>query len=208
MPETNTEKAATDDLVELRKEGNNCPCFIRIQRIKVSGDSTSAILSFLAKFLVCNPYNRDYYHSALEIQIPEDDECPVYVVELQDYVETHSEQKRVGQIKEGRTVSTIVSAFSGPAYGIRKWRNGKIQDIDKQELLDPNPPIVSTDCNKARALLNTVSQVPSNDFGPDWTCNSVISWLLQKNELNPQSVSPPPHGIVPGWREGIVAAGG
>ncbi len=194
------------------KQRGDCPCFIRLQYIKVSGNSTSKILSFLADLFVNNPYNRDYYHSVLEVQVPENGECPIYVIEMQDYIDEHSERVRVGQIKSGYFASgyfgMFVSALVGPAYGIRKWRNGEVQDINEPGLAHPNPQVLSTDCDKAQELLNMVSQVPSHRYGTDWSSNSVISWLLQKNGLKPQNVSPPVHGITPGWREGIVAAGG
>lgn len=191
---------------------SRCPCFVRLRYIKVAGDSTSSILNCLAALFIENPFDRDLYHSALEVQIEEDDECSLYIIEMQDYIREHALQLEVGQIKYGffarGILGTLVAALVGPAYGIRKWRNGRIVDADRLDLAHPNPQVLSTSCTDARRVLDLVSQVPSHRYGADWTSNSVISWILEKASLNPAGTSPPVHGVVPGWREGVVAAGG
>ncbi|MEM9073776.1 MAG: hypothetical protein AAGE52_35120 [Myxococcota bacterium] len=179
-----------------------CPCYVKLFHIPVGGDSASSILGVMGSLFVKNPYNRTFYHSALEVQRVENGECVRYVIELQNYVEGAQAQQDVGQVLSGG-FGPFVSAFAGRIYGIRKWKNGEIEDIDTAA---PNPRVVTDDCNAVDRVLALVTQIPTHDYGTDWTSNSVISWLLERAGLNPNTLPPPPGGIRPGWEEGAAAA--
>jgi len=187
---------------------DDCPCYVRVNWIPVGGASPGSILGVMADLFVANPWNDDLFHAALTVQVPENGDCPVYVVELTDSEEEVADQKRVGQVTGGYSGPAWIHALTWPVYGIRKWRNGKIVDGDRAA---PNPVTVSEDCDFARCVLDNVSRVPSIDYGSDqfgeaWTSNSVTAWLLQKCGANAKGVKPPPHGIAPGWQDGIRAA--
>ena len=179
-----------------------CPCYVKLFQIPVGGDSASSTLGVLGGIFVKNPYNRTFYHSALEVQLVENNECVRYVIELQNYVEGAEAQQAVGQVLSGG-FGSFVNALVGRVYGIRKWKNGQIEDIDTAA---PNPRLVTDDCRAVERVLSLVTQIPTHDYGLDWTSNSVISWLLERAGLDPNTLPPPPGGIRPGWEEGAAAA--
>jgi hypothetical protein len=187
---------------------DECNCYIKAVFIPVGDGSSSNTLVLLANLFIDNQNGKDMYHTALKIQVDEDDDCPTYIVELTDFVDGVEDQKAHGQVKAGYAGPSWMHALTGQVYGIRKWRDGEIVDGDKAM---PNSPIISEDCEVCAALLNLVSSVPSNDYGSEdfgepWTSNSVAAYLLQKAGLDPARISPPPNGMVPGWNAGIEAA--
>jgi len=42
--------------------------------------------------------------------------------------------------------------------------------------------------------------------GERWTCNSVISWLLERSGVDAREVALPSGGRAPGWAAGIAVA--
>ena len=210
IPEATDDAAAGDDHVNDSGDDDDgdCDCYVKVVFIPVGDGSGSDTLTLLANLFVNNQYGKDLYHTALEVQVDEGDDCPAYVVELTDYIDGVKDQKAHGQVKAGYAEPTWMHALTGQVYGIRKWRNGKIVEGTRAA---PNSPIVSDDCDVAQLLLDLVSSVSSNDYGSDdlgerWTSNSVASYLLQKAGLDPSRIPPPPNGIVPGWNAGIDAA--
>jgi hypothetical protein len=76
-----------------------------------------------------------------------------------------------------------------------------------------SPQRLADDVNVALRLLELVPSVPTHVWGRDelragemWNSNSVISWLIARSGLAPESIHPPAGGRAPGWRAGIVAA--
>jgi hypothetical protein len=63
-------------------------------------------------------------------------------------------------------------------------------------------------------MLELVPCLPTPVWGRDelatgemWNSNSVISWLIARSGLNPDSILPPDGGRAPGWNAGLVVAG-
>lgn len=183
-----------------------CPCFIRLRFVKIDGGSTAQILNLLAQFFIDNPLGKNLYHAALEVQVPEKPECPIYVVELNDFISDPDEALRKGQLLRG-DASVNPSGLGSDAYGIRKWRNGTVEDGQDPAVAHAGRRILSTDCNTARRLLDLVGSIPTNNYSPTWTSNSIVAWLLEKVGLNPAGLDPPVHGLVPSWEHGITEAG-
>ena len=66
---------------------------------------------------------------------------------------------------------------------------------------------------RAGRLLRLVPVVPTPVWGRDelcagelWNSNSLVSWLLARAGLAPETIPPPRGGRAPGWRAGIVVA--
>lgn len=199
-----------EDPVQDRSVGEGtCPCFVRLRFTRVAGDSTSTILAAIAALFVPNAVGLELYHSALEVQLPEGSDCPRYVIEMQHYLSDPVDAQARGQILEGNLgtiLGAITTSVSGPRYGIRRWRNGVVEDGDNPAIAHPGRLILSRDCDTARRLLDSVPSVLTNDYSADWTSNSVISWLLERAGLDAGAVTPPVGGATPSWQSGISRA--
>jgi hypothetical protein len=193
-----------EDPMQDRSEGEGaCPCFVRLRFIRVAGNIQSDVIAALGTLFAPGTIGKDIYHSALEVQVPENGECVRYVIEMEEYISDPDQGRAKGQVLEGHFGPDI---FGGSEYGIRKWRNGKIDRGDDPEVAHPGRLILSRDCNVARRLLELVESIPTTNYTRAWTSNSIISWLLKKGGLDPGGVKPPVGGVVPNWQSGIDAA--
>jgi len=146
---------------------------------------------------------RDLYHSALEVRVPEGR----FVIEMTPAVAGDH-----GAVAGGAVGSRWAGRLRLFRYEIRRWRDGRIPDV--REAVD-SPRRLSGDEARARRLVALVPRVPALVWGRDelgagdmWNSNSVVSWLLASSGLDVESIQPPPGGRAPGWRAGILAAGG
>ena len=95
-------------------------------------------------------------------------------------------------------------------YEIRRWRDGRIPDID--EAVD-SPRRLTEQEARAQRLLDLVPQVPTPVWGRDelktgdmWNSNSVIAWLIARSGIDTELIHPPTGGRAPGWQAGLVVA--
>jgi hypothetical protein len=95
-------------------------------------------------------------------------------------------------------------------YEVRRWRDGVIPDI---AFAIGSPRRVSTDGDRARALLDLVPRFPAVTWGRDelatgamWNSNSLIAWLLARTGHPADRYEPPGGGQAPGWSAGVVLA--
>jgi hypothetical protein len=146
----------------------------------------------------------DLYHSALQVEVPDGR----FVIE-QAPVHDWSDERR-GVVGEGAVGARWAGRFRIFRYEIRLWHNGHIPDV--AEAVD-SPRRLTTDEDRARLLLRLVGQVPTPVWGRDqlgtgemWNSNSVISWVVARSGLDPESVRPPAGGRAPGWNAGLVVA--
>jgi hypothetical protein len=146
----------------------------------------------------------DLYHSALQVQVADGR----FVIE-QAPVHDWSGVRR-GVVGEGAVGARWAGRFRIFRYEIRLWRNGHIPDV--AEAVD-SPRRLTADEDRAQLLLGLVGQVPTPVWGRDqlgagemWNSNSVISWLIARSGLDPESVRPPAGGRAPGWNAGLVVA--
>jgi hypothetical protein len=146
----------------------------------------------------------DLYHSALQVEVPDGR----FVIEQAPVHDWSGEQR--GVVGEGAVGARWASRFRVFRYEIRLWRNGHIPDL--AEAVD-SPERLTTDEDRAQLLLGLVGQVPTPVWGRDqlgtgemWNSNSVISWVIARSGLDPESVGPPTGGRAPGWNAGLVIA--
>lgn len=188
-----------------RREAKKCPCFVDLYWIPISGSSGTGMFGALGKLFVSNPENRDLYHAALRIQL---EDCSVYVIELEDYIDDEDERKAKGVVVDGEFDFIPLKN----TYSIRRWRDGTIDD----EGSAPPPTRMSTDCVVAQKVYDQAAKVPPNDYWSNdpkwgesrWTSNSVVAWILQSAGLNVWPCPTPPNGLAPGWSAGLIEAGG
>jgi hypothetical protein len=145
----------------------------------------------------------DLYHSALEVRVSEGR----FVIEQ---APAWSEGGDRGVVAEGAVGARAAGRFRLFRYEIRRWRDGVIPDV--AEAVE-SPHRLSDDPDRARRLLELVPQVPTPVWGRDelragemWNSNSTISWLIERSQLEIDSIKPPPGGRAPGWRAGIAIA--
>lgn len=146
---------------------------------------------------------RDLYHSALEVRL----DFERFVIEMAPIFDAPPEQR--GVVAQGPVGARWAGRSKLFRYGIRRWRDGRIPDIDEavgsRHRLSDQPAF-------ARRVLDLVPQVPTPVWGRDelqtgdmWNSNSVISWLVVRSGLDSGSIRPPAGGRAPGWQAGIVA---
>jgi hypothetical protein len=145
----------------------------------------------------------DLYHSALEVRVSEGR----FVIEQ---APAWSEGGDRGVVAEGAVGARAAGRSRLFRYEIRRWRDGVIPDV--AEAVE-SPHRLSDDPDRARRLLELVPQVPTPVSGRDelragemWNSNSTISWLIERSQLEIDSIKPPPGGRAPGWRAGIAIA--
>jgi len=146
----------------------------------------------------------DLYHSALEVRVPEGR----FVIEMTPIADNNGPQR--GVVAEGAVGIRWAGRFRIFRYELRRWFDGFIPDV--AEAVD-SPRRLTDDQARAQRLLDLVPGVPIPVWGRDelgagemWNSNSVISWLLARCGLDPESIQPPEGGRAPGWRAGLVVA--
>jgi hypothetical protein len=146
----------------------------------------------------------DLYHSALEVRV----DGRRWVIEMAPMFDGPALER--GVVAEGAVGARWAGRSRVFRYGIRRWQNGRIPDVD--EAVD-SPRRLSCDPACARRLLDLVTQVPTPVWGRDalgagemWNSNSVVAWLIAQSGLQAEVIAPPTGGRAPGWRAGLVAA--
>jgi hypothetical protein len=146
----------------------------------------------------------DLYHSALEVRVA----AVRFVIEQAPVRDARGEQR--GVVAEGAVGTHLAGRFRIFRYEIRRWRDGRIPDID--EAVD-SPQRLTNQEARAQRVLELVPQVPTPVWGRDelntghmWNSNSVIAWLIARSGMNAESINPPPGGRAPGWQAGLVVA--
>lgn len=144
------------------------------------------------------------YHSALEVRL----DGRAYVIEMAPIFLAPPDE--CGVVAEGAVGSRWAGRSKLFRYGIRRWPGGAIPDV--KEAVE-SPRALTRDPSRVRRLLALVPHVPTPVWGRDgletgdmWNSNSVISWLIARSGLDPDSVSPPRGGRAPGWDAGLVVA--
>jgi hypothetical protein len=146
----------------------------------------------------------DLYHSALQVEVAEGR----FVIEQAPVHDWSGEQR--GVVAEGAVGSRWAGRFRIFRYEIRRWRDGRIPDIDEAV---GSPQRLTNKAARARRLLDLVPQLPTPVWGRDelktgdmWNSNSVIAWLIARSGLDTESLHPPTAGRAPGWQAGVVVA--
>jgi hypothetical protein len=147
---------------------------------------------------------RDLYHSALEVSVPEGR----FVVEQAPVADLRGARR--GVVAEGPVGLRAAGRLRLFRYEVRCWRGGRIPDVG--EAVD-SPLRLTTDNDVAHRVLRLVPHVPTPVWGRDelgvgdmWNSNAVISWLIARAGLDVDDVLLPAGGRAPGWDAGIAAA--
>jgi hypothetical protein len=167
--------------------------------VRLNGRVFEAVVSRLEHRPAC-----DLYHSALEVRVPEGH----FVIEQAPV--PGGDGARRGVAAGGAVGARWAGRFRTFRYEVRRWRDGVIPDVG--EAVD-SPRRLTDDAECARRVLDLVPSLPTPVWGRDelaagemWNSNSVISWLIARSGLNPQSIQPLDGGRAPGWRAGLVVA--
>ncbi|MDQ1457104.1 MAG: hypothetical protein QOH28_2724 [Actinomycetota bacterium] len=167
--------------------------------VRVSGKVFEAVLAFVQRRGRC-----DLYHSALVVHVPEGR----FVIEQTPVSDLHGERR--GVVAEGSVGTSWAGRFRCFRYEIRRWRAGRIPDIDEAIA---SPVRLSDDLAMARRILALLPSVPTPvwgrddlDVGEKWNSNSVISWVLVRSGADIAMVRPPSGGRAPGWDAGRAVA--
>ena len=112
---------------------------------------------------------------------------------------------------EGSTADgALAIAGAGAPYEIRRWRGGRIPDVDEAAA---SPRRLTDEEPRAQRVLDLVPQVPTHVWGRDgpktgdmWNSNSVIAWPIARSGIDTDSIHPPIAGRAPGWQAGLVVA--
>jgi hypothetical protein len=146
----------------------------------------------------------DLYHSALQVQLPEER----FVIEQTPEPDLSGADR--GVVAEGPVGSRWAGRFRLFRYEIRLWRGGHIPDI--AEAVD-SPVRLTAEEKAAHRVLEVVPRVPRLAWGRDeigagemWNSNAVVAWIIATSGLATDSVKPPLGGRAPGWHAGLVAA--
>ena len=149
---------------------------------------------------------RDLYHSALVVVVPEGR----FVIEQTPVPDRHGESR--GAVVEGSVGTRLAGRFRVFRYEVRRWRDGVIRDMAAAVA---SPVRVANDLERASHVLDLVPSVPPLVWGRDerhtrdmWNSNSVIAWVLTRAGIDAAGIRPPAGGRAPGWRAGVVVAGG
>jgi hypothetical protein len=148
----------------------------------------------------------DLYHAALEIRI----EGETYVVEQAPVPDAHGGER--GVVAEGPVGARWAGRLRIFRYEVRLWRGGAIPDV--AEAVD-SPRRLSGDPAVARRVLELIRQVPTLVWGRDelragemWNSNAIVAWVIARSGIDAAAIRPPAGGRAPGWRAGVIAAGG
>jgi hypothetical protein len=167
--------------------------------VRLNGRVFEAVAARAARRPAC-----DLYHSALEVSLG-----PTrFVIEQAPVRDARGERR--GVVAEGPVGARWAGRFRIFRYEIRRWRDGRIPDIDEAAA---GPLRLTDDEALAQRLLELVPHVPTPVWGRDelktgdmWNSNSVIAWLTARSGINPETIQPPTAGRAPGWRAGLVVA--
>jgi hypothetical protein len=167
--------------------------------VRLNGRLFEAVAARAARRPAC-----DLYHSALEVRLG-----PTrFVIEQAPVRDARGEQR--GVVAEGPVGARWAGRFRIFRYEIRRWRDGRIPDIDEAA---GGPLRLTDDEALAQRLLELVPHVPTPAWGRDelktgdmWNSNSVIAWLLTRSGIDTKSIHTPTGGRAPGWQAGLVAA--
>jgi hypothetical protein len=167
--------------------------------VRLSGKVFEAASAFVQRRERC-----DLYHSALVIDVPEGR----FVIEQTPIPDAHGDRR--GVVAEGPVGTRRAGRLRRFRYEIRRWQGGRIPDV--REAL-ASPVRLASDQTTARRILDLLPSVPTPTWGRDeldagemWNSNSVISWVLARNETDLTTIHPPRRGRAPGWDAGRVAA--
>jgi hypothetical protein len=146
----------------------------------------------------------DLYHSALEVRIA----TARFVIEQAPVRDDRGERR--GVVAQGPVGIRWAGRFRIFRYEIRRWRDGRIPDVD--EAVD-SPRRLTIERSRAQRVLDLVPQVPTPVWGRDelrtgdmWNSNSVTAWLIARSGMDTDSIHPPAGGRAPGWQAGLVVA--
>jgi hypothetical protein len=167
--------------------------------VRISGklfEAASAFVDHRSRF--------DLYHSALVISSPEGH----FVIEQAPVPDLHGERR--GVVAEGSVGMRWLGRFRVFRYEIRRWRDGRIPDIDQAI---GSPVRLTDDREVARRILGLLPSIPTPVWGRDefgtgemWNSNSVVSWVLARSGAEVETIQPPANGRAPGWHAGLVIA--
>ncbi len=169
--------------------------------VRVSGkvyEAASAFLGRRSRF--------DLYHSALVIDVPEGR----FVIEQATVPDLHGERR--GVVAGGPVGMRWLGRFRLFRYEIRRWREGRIPDIDEAIA---SPARLTDDVVVAKRILDVLPSIPTPVWGRDefhtgemWNSNSVVSWVLARGGVDVARIHPPVRGRAPGWNAGVAVATG
>jgi hypothetical protein len=167
--------------------------------VRISGklfEATSAVIH--------RRQRRDLYHSALEVFVPEGR----FAIEQAPIRDGNGAQR--GVVAEGPVGARWAGRFRLFRYEIRRWRGGRIPDIDDAVA---SPVRLVDDLTVARRIVEVLPSIPTPVWGRDqlhlgemWNSNSVIAWVLACSGVNLAEIRPPNGGRAPGWNAGLTAA--
>jgi hypothetical protein len=147
---------------------------------------------------------RDLYHAALEVRV----DGARWVIEMAPMFDGAARER--GVVAQGPVGARWAGRWALFRYGIRRWRDGRIPDVDEAV---ESPRRLARDAASARRLLDLVPRVPTPVWGRDafatgdmWNSNSVVAWLLVRSGIDAGMIAPPAGGRAPGWHAGLVAA--
>ena len=167
--------------------------------VRFNGRAYEAVAARLARRPAC-----DLYHSALEVRL----DSARFVIEMAPIFDAPPEER--GVVAQGSVGTRWAGRSRLFRYGIRRWRDGRIPDVD--EAVD-SPDRLSDQPAIARLVLDLVPHVPTPVWGRDelqtgdmWNSNSVTAWLIVRSGIGFGAIRPPAHGRAPGWQAGVVAA--
>jgi len=169
------------------------------QVVRISGklfEAVSALVDRRPRF--------DLYHSALVISTPDGP----FVIEQAPIPDPYGERR--GVVAEGPVGMRWLGRFRVFRYEIRRWRNGRIPDIDQAI---GSPVRVTDDVEIAERILDLLPSIPIPVWGRDefdtgemWNSNSVVSWVLARSGAHVETLHPPAKGRAPGWDAGLAIA--
>jgi hypothetical protein len=169
------------------------------QFVRLNGRVFEAAAARAARRPAC-----DLYHSALEVHIA----TARFVIEQAPVRDDRGERR--GVVAQGPVGIRWAGRFRIFRYEIRRWRDGRIPDVD--EAVD-SPRRLTIERSRAQRVLDLVPQVPTPVWGRDelktgdmWNSNSVIAWLIARSGMDIESIHPPAGGRAPGWQAGLVVA--
>jgi hypothetical protein len=167
--------------------------------VRISGklfESASALVGRRSRF--------DLYHSALVISSPEGR----FVIEQAPVPDLYGERR--GVVAQGPVGIRWLGRFRVFRYEIRRWRDGKIPDIDQAI---GSPVRLTDDVEVAKRIFDLLPSIPTPVWGRDelhtgemWNSNSVVSWVLARSGADVETIRPPPNGRAPGWDAGLAIA--
>jgi hypothetical protein len=167
--------------------------------VRLNGRVFEAAAARAARRPVC-----DLYHSALEVRIA----AARFVIEQAPVRDARGEER--GVVAEGAVGTRWAGRFRIFRYEIRRWRDGRIPDIDEAV---GGPRRLTDQAVRTQRVLDLVPQVPTPVWGRDelntgdmWNSNSVIAWLIARSGIDTEPIDPPTGGRAPGWQAGLVVA--